>query len=110
MTESNTQSKLGHSTATANQANQAGAQSFSGSSEGNPSVSDLLYGPGTPVTLPLTSVLYQSIQGASNPSIGGGQKHADGPAQEIAGTLPTDFSLKGMKVSCCDRAIFQDTG
>lgn len=40
----------------------------------------------------------QSAQGASNPAIGGDKVREDGPAQEIAGTLPADFSLKGMKV------------
>lgn len=45
----------------------------------------------------------QSAQGASNPAIGGDKVREDGPAQEIAGTLPADFSLKGMKV-CVARA------
>lgn len=40
----------------------------------------------------------QAMAGASNPAIGGNQNKGDGPAQEVAGTLPQDFTLKGMKV------------
>lgn len=36
--------------------------------------------------------------GSSNPTIGANTDLRDGPAQEIAGTLPQDFTLKGMKV------------
>jgi len=40
------------------------------------------------------------MKGAGNPAISSGKKIPDGPAQEIAGTLPQDFTLSNTKVSC----------
>lgn len=71
-----TSSKLGHTTASEGQPRGAPAQNDGGAAQaGNTS----------------------SLQGASNPATTAGQKQPDGPAQEIAGTLPNDFTLKGMK-------------
>ena len=42
---------------------------------------------------------YQGMGGTGNPAGTGSARQADGPSQEIAGTLPNDFTLSGMKES-----------
>ncbi|KAK9896036.1 hypothetical protein P389DRAFT_210858 [Cystobasidium minutum MCA 4210] len=71
---SNTSSKLGHATVDGS-GKQPGAQGFQGSGDNGSS----------------------GMGGSSNPTIGANSSLRDGPAQEVAGTLSQDFTLKGMK-------------
>lgn len=97
-----TSSKLSHTVDHENQPRAPGSAAYGGVSD-NPSVGD------AKASLESTLNEQQSAQGASNPAIGGDKVREDGPAQEIAGTLPADFSLKGMKVRASGlRSFAQD--
>ncbi|CAD6576109.1 MAG: hypothetical protein CYPHOPRED_005873 [Cyphobasidiales sp. Tagirdzhanova-0007] len=79
-------SKLSHSVGNKDKTTSAPAQAFQGAPDGNIS----------------------GMGGTGNPAGTGSARQADGPSQEIAGTLPNDFTLSGMKESG-DKTIPNDS-